>query len=212
MLKKSLFCAGLLIAGSLFAADYTREEYTSLMEIGKRPRRTPHTLIFARFQPYDLRGNFRDEWYDRPLIVNSNWRKETSGVKASWNKEADWIRMYEIAGITLLGNAYSSFFHDMLKASKQADFSGFGLMAGVGVSRGMFNRKTASGERRYQRFLRNVREAAGSDKVLRIDGKIPLFNYGGFSDSDLQMIRKEMKKKKTGRSSSFHTTLAQCLQ
>ncbi|MBR1951451.1 MAG: hypothetical protein IKA32_02685, partial [Lentisphaeria bacterium] len=107
MLKKSLFCAGLLIAGSLFAADYTREEYTSLMEIGKRPRRTPHTLIFARFQPYDLRGNFRDEWYDRPLIVNSNWRKETSGVKASWNKEADWIRMYEIAGITLLGNAYS---------------------------------------------------------------------------------------------------------
>ena len=196
MLKKSLFCAGLLIAGSLLAADYTREEYTSLMEIGKRPRRTPHTLIFARFQPYDLRGNFRDEWYDRPLIVNSNWRKEKSGVKASWNKEADWIRMYEIAGITLLGNAYSSFFHDMLKASKQADFSGFSLMAGVGVSRGMFNRKTASGERRYQRFLRNVREAAGSDKVLRIDGKIPLFNYGGFSDSDLLMIRKEMKKRK----------------
>ena len=52
MMKKVLFCAGLLLAGSLFAADYTREEYTSLMEIGKRPRRTPHTLIFARFQPY----------------------------------------------------------------------------------------------------------------------------------------------------------------
>ena len=134
------------VAASLLAGDFTREEYTSPMTVGKRPRRTPHTLIFARFQPYDLRGNFRDEWYDRPLIVNSNWRKETSGVKASWNKEADWIRMYEIAGITLLGNAYSSFFYDMLKASKQADFSGFGLMAGVGVSRGMFNRKTASGD------------------------------------------------------------------
>ena len=196
MMKKVLFCAGLLLAGSLFAADYTREEYTSLMEIGKRPRRTPHTLIFARFQPYDLRGNFRDEWYDRPLIVNSNWRKDEAGRKASWNKEADWIRMYEIAGITLLGNAYSSFFHDMLKTSRQADFSGFQLMAGVGVSSGMFDRKTAYGERRFQRFLRNVREAASSEKVIRIDGKIPLFNYGRFSDSDLRLIRNEMKKRK----------------
>jgi hypothetical protein len=194
MMKKTLFCAGLLLAGSLFAADYTREEYTSLMEIGKRPRRTPHTLIFARFQPYDLRGNFRDEWYDRPLIVNSNWRKDEAGRKASWNKEADWIRMYEIAGITLLGNAYSSFFHDMLKASRKADFSGFQLMAGVGVSRGMFNRKTAYGERSYQRFLRNIREAASSGKVLRIDGKIPLFNYGSFSDADLKFMRGEIKK------------------
>lgn len=197
MLKNSLFYATVLgLICGVAAADFIREEYTSPMTVGKRSRRTPHTLIFARFQPYDLRGNFRDEWYDRPLIVNSDWRHEKSGSIASWNKEADWIRQYEIAGITLLGNAYSSFFADLLRHSRLADFSGFHLMAGVGVSKGMFDRKTSGGERRYQRFLRNIREAASSKQVLRIDGKIPLFNYGGFSDGDLQMIRKEIKQKK----------------
>jgi len=175
------------------SADVTREEYTSPLKVGSRPRRTPHTLIYARFQPYDLGSNYRDEWYDRPLFVTPLWRDPAMRRK-SWEKEADILRKYEIAGVTMLGNAYASFNRDVINASEKVNFSGLDVMGGLGWRRDEFDRKTPASEKQYQRFVRHIRENIAGRKVLRIDGRIPLFCYGGNTDSGVRNLRAHLKK------------------
>ena len=189
----AVFLFSLAVWAGAAGADVTREEYTSPLETGTRPRRTPHTLIYARFQPYDLGGNYRDEWYDRPLFVNSLWR-DASRRGESWKKEAELLKKYEIAGVTVLGNAYASFNREVIARSEQGDFSGLDVMAGLGWPRSEFDGKTPASEKLYQRMVRHIRETLDGKNILHIDGKIPFFCYGGTTDSGAHNLRTRLKK------------------
>ena len=60
---------------------FQRTEVTSPLKIGSRPRVTPYTMIYARIQPYDLYGNYLEEWIDRPLYHNREFRDSAAGQR-----------------------------------------------------------------------------------------------------------------------------------
>ena len=90
--------------------------YVSPMEIGARKRVFKHPKIYARFQPYNLYGNYLEDWIDRPLYHSSNYRDHDRSV--AFQRDVQTTQEYGIAGLTLLGNAYATRYRDALKMLK----------------------------------------------------------------------------------------------
>ena len=84
---------------------FERTSVTSPMKIGARSRVTPHTMIYARIQPYDLFGNYLEEWIDRPLYHNRAFRDSASGQLAGFKRDVEAAQEYEIEGTELLARA-----------------------------------------------------------------------------------------------------------
>ena len=68
-------CLFLGIAVALSAADipFERQFYQSKMKVGNRPRQTPHTLIYARIQPYNLYGNYMQMPPEEKRVTHHNF-------------------------------------------------------------------------------------------------------------------------------------------
>ena len=157
-MKRFGFFLAVLFLGSGWAEDkestltFQRTEVTSPLKIGSRPRATPHTMIYARIQPYDLYGNYLEEWIDRPLYHNREFRDSASGHLAAFKRDVDAAKEYEIEGFTMLGNAYASRYKTVLDWLKQNKIRNFSFMSGIAWSRGID----------YSRYLNTVRLAVGS--------------------------------------------------
>lgn len=163
---------------------FERTSVTSPMKIGARSRVTPHTMIYARIQPYDLFGNYLEEWIDRPLYHNRAFRDSASGQLAGFKRDVEAAQEYEIEGFTMLANAYATRYRTVLNWLKQTEIKNFSFMSGLAWSTAI----------PYSRYLDTVKLAAASPYTLRIDGKIPLFSYVSIPEKNFREIRARLAK------------------
>ncbi|MBE6362751.1 MAG: hypothetical protein E7054_03760 [Lentisphaerae bacterium] len=167
MKMKFAFATVLLAVGTITTANSAlpvkESVYTSPMLIGPRQRVLPHTRIFARIQPYDLYGNYLDEWLDRPLYHSRNYRDMNPAI--GFQRDAQAVMEYGIAGFTMLGNAYASRYPDALRMLKSHPVPGLQFMAGM----------SWGGQK--ERFIANARYAKASPLTFKINGRIVFFPY-----------------------------------
>ncbi len=181
----SLFLGVALCSVSFADFKFERNEYTSPMKIGARPRVTPHTMIFARIQPYSLSGNYLDNWIDRPLYHNSEWRDApSSGYRNAPEvlRDAESAKEYEIEGFTMLGNAYDSCYRATLGFLKDGKVKDFQFMPGVAWGSGI----------PYKKYKSNADIAFKSPYTYRIGGKVPFFSYGTMPEKELRELRSRL--------------------
>lgn len=177
-----------LFSGNGWAEDkgstltFQRTEVTSPLKIGSRPRVTPYTMIYARIQPYDLYGNYLEEWIDRPLYHNREFRDSAAGQLNAFRRDMEAAKEYEIEGFTMLANAYATRYKTVLDWVKQSKIQNFSFMSGIAWSTGI----------PYSRYLETVKLAAGSPHTLWIDGKIPLFSYVSIPEKNFREIRNRL--------------------
>lgn len=173
------------LAGVLQAAPdipFERVEKTSSMKIGKRHRVAPQPLIFARIQPYDLYGNYTEEWIDRPLFLNREWRDAPDGKLRGFERDIEIAKTYGIDGFTMLSNAYATHWRNNVRMVEQLKPEGFKLMGGMAWSKGL----------PYKRYLDNIRISLKSPYIERIDGKVPLFSYASMPLEKIREIRDKL--------------------
>ncbi len=179
LLALSCSAAGLQAAPDI---PFERVERTSPMKIGKRPRVTPHTLIFARIQPYDLYGNYTYEWIDRPLFLNREWRDAPDGKLRGFERDIEIVKTYGIEGFTMLGNAYANHWRNNVRIVEQLKPEGFKLMGGLAWSEST----------PYRRYLDNIRLSLDSPYIERINGKVPFFSYASMPPDKIREIREKL--------------------
>lgn len=164
------------------AVQAERTEVTSTLQIGSRPRVTAHTLIYARMQPYDLYGNYLDNWIDRPLYHDRRWRDGDPAL--AFRRDVEAVLEYGVEGFTILGNAYATRYQEALDMLQRAGVKPeqFSFMAGLG-----------GWAAPWERSLNNARWAAESPFTLKINGKIPFFPYLGTTPETLKDFRARMQ-------------------
>ena len=188
MMKWLGLLLAVLFSGNGWAEDkgstltFQRTEVTSPLKIGSRPRVTPYTMIYARIQPYDLYGYYLEEWIDRPLYHNREFRDSAAGQLNAFRRDMEAAKEYEIEGFTMLANAYATRYKTALDWVKQSKIQNFSFMSGIAWSTGI----------PYSRYLETVKLAAGSPHTLWIDGKIPLFSYVSIPEKNFREIRNRL--------------------
>ncbi|MDD4097651.1 MAG: laminin G domain-containing protein [Lentisphaeria bacterium] len=183
VLNMVLALAAGLGSGLAAPVQAERTEVTSSLRVGPRPRVTAHTLIYARMQPYDLYGNYLDNWIDRPLYHRRSWRDQDPSL--AFRRDAEAVLEYGAEGFTILGNAYATRYQEALAMLQRAGVKPeqFSFMAGLG-----------SWNAPWERQLNNARWAAESPYTLRINGKIPFFPYLGVTAEVLGELRGKMRE------------------
>lgn len=182
----SIFGVAILALSTAFGQlPFERDEYTSPMKTGTRPRVTKHTMIFARIQPYSLSGNYLDTWIDRPLYLNSEWRGAPSQAYRNAPEvkcDAESAQEYEIDGFTMLGSAYVSCYRATLRFLSEAKFTDFQFMPGL-----------AWGETvPYDHYKKNAEEAFKSPFTTKINGKVPFFSYVSMPVEKIRKVRAKL--------------------
>ncbi len=164
------------------ALSFRRSEHTSSLYIGKRPRLTPHTQIYARMQPYDLYSNYLDEWIDRPLYHNRSWRDTTEGQEQAFLRDVQAVQEYGIEGFTMLGSSYVPRYRRALQILKKNSVQDFMFMPGMSwSSRGTYNK-----------LLDNAKTAFASPFTPRIGGKVPFFTYVSCPLEEISAFRERL--------------------